>query len=72
MFEFFSPLTILLLMNSFVTIGFILNQNESTKDSMTAQTQSSSSLTNPLEILTWGCLFVQLFLLLIKIKVVEI
>jgi hypothetical protein len=59
-------------MNSFVTIGFILNQNESTKDSMTAQTQSSSSLTNPLEILTWGCLFVQLFLLLIKIKVVEI
>lgn len=70
MFEFLSPLTILLLMNSFLTIGFILNQNESTKDSMTPQ--SSSSSTNPLEIFTWGCLFVQLFLLLIKIKIVEI
>ena len=70
MFEFLSPLTILLLMNSFLTIGFILNQNETTKDSMTPQ--SSSSLTNPLEILTWGCLFVQLFLLLIKIKILEI
>ncbi len=70
MFEFFSPLTILLLMNSFLTIGFILNQNESTKDSMTPQ--SSGSSTNPLEILTWGCLFVQLFLLLIKIKIIEI
>jgi hypothetical protein len=69
-FEFFSPLTILLLMNSFLTIGFIFNQNETTKDSMTPQ--SSSSLRNPLEILTWGCLFVQLFLLLIKIKILEI
>lgn len=57
-------------MNSFLTIGFILNQNESTKDSMTPQ--SSGSSTNPLEILTWGCLFVQLFLLLIKIKIIEI
>jgi hypothetical protein len=67
-FEFLSPLTILLLMNSFLTIGFILNQNESTKDSMTPQ----SSSTNPLEIFTWGALFVQLFLLLIKIKIIEI
>ena len=55
-------------MNSFLTIGFILNQNESTKDSMTPQ----SSSTNPLEIFTWGALFVQLFLLLIKIKISEI
>jgi hypothetical protein len=55
-------------MNSFLTIGFILNQNESNKDSMTPQ----SSSTNPLEILTWGALFVQLFLLLIKIKIIEI
>ncbi len=70
MFDFLSPLTILLLMNSFLTIGFILNQNEMSKDSITPQ--SSNSLINPLEILTWGCLFVQLFLLLIKIKIVEI
>ena len=55
-------------MNSFLTIGFILNQNESTKDSMTPQSSSS----NPLEILTWGSLFAQLILLLIKIKISDI
>ena len=70
MFEFLSPLTILLLMNSFLTIGLILNQNESAKDSMTPQ--GSSSLTNPLEIFTWGSLFVQFFLLLMKIKIIDI
>lgn len=70
MIEFLSPLTILLLTNSFLTVGLILNQNESIKDSM--NTQSSSSSTNPLETFTWGCLFFQIFLLLIKIKISEI
>lgn len=69
MFEFLSPLTFLLVANSFLTIGLILNQNESLKDSINSQTSSSS--TNPLEILTWICLLVQLVLLLIKIKIIE-
>ena len=69
MFEFLSPLTFLLLANSFLTIGLILNQNESFKDSITSQTSSSS--TNPLEILTWICLLIQLILFLIKIKIIE-
>ena len=69
MFEFITPLTFLLLSNSLLTIGLILNQNESVKDSMNSQTSSSS--TNPLEVLTWICLFVQLILLLIKIKMME-
>jgi hypothetical protein len=68
-FEFLSPLTLLLVVNSFLTIGFILNQNESTKDSLSRQ--SASSLTNPLEIFTWGSVFFQFFLFLVKLKMNE-
>lgn len=69
MFEFITPLTFILLTNSLITIGLILNQNESVKDSMNSQNSSSS--TNPLELFTWICLVIQLALLLIKIKIVE-
>ena len=69
MIESKSPITVLLLINSLLTIGLILNQNESTKDSAT--TQNSSSISNPFEIMTWGCLFLQLLFLLIKIKVTD-
>lgn len=69
MFEFITPVTFVLIGNSFLTIGLILNQNESGKDAMNSQT--SSSATNPLEVLTWICLFVQLILLFLKIKMVE-
>lgn len=70
MFELLSPLVLLLVVNSILIIGLILNQNESVKDSITTQTSSSS--TNPLENFTWICLFFQLILLLIKIKINEI
>ena len=64
-----NPLNILLTINSIVTIGLILNQNESAKDSMTTQNSNSSS--SPFELATWVCLFIQLIILLIKFKVVE-
>ena len=70
MFEFLSPLTLLLLGNSVVTIGLILNQNESSKDAM--NTQNSNSSPNPLEIITWICLVFQIFILLFKIKISEL
>ena len=70
MFEFLTPLTFLIFLNSTLTIGLILNQNETSKDSVNTQTSSSS--TNPLENLTWGCLIFQLILLLLKIKILEI
>jgi preprotein translocase subunit SecG len=70
MFEFLSPLTFLLLANSIVTIGLILNQNESSKDSM--NTQNSNSSANPLEIITWICLIFQIIILLFKIKLTEL
>lgn len=66
MFESISPFLGILILNSTLTIGLILNQNESIKDS--ANSQSSSSSPNPLENLTWFCLIFQVILFLLKIK----
>jgi preprotein translocase subunit SecG len=63
------PFNLILLMNSIILIGLILNQNESTKDSLMSQTARSS--VNPLERLTWISLLFQLILLVIKIKVTD-
>jgi hypothetical protein len=65
-----NPLNIFLALNSLLTIGLILNQNESAKDS--SITQNSSSITNPFESLTWICLVIQLILLLLKFKFNEL
>ena len=65
-----NSLNIILTVNSILTIGLILNQNDSAKDSLT--TQNSSSVSNPFESVTWVCLIIQLIILLIKFKVVEI
>ena len=70
MIESNSPLNIILAINSLLTISLILNQNESAKDSSISQ--NSSSITNPFESLTWVCLFIQLFLLLLKFKFNEV
>lgn len=59
-----------LALNSLLTIGLILNQNESAKDS--SITQNSSSITNPFESLTWICLVIQLILLLLNFKFNEL
>jgi hypothetical protein len=69
MVELTSPFTFLLLLNSFITITLVLNQNDSAKDS--ASVQSSTGITNPLEKFTWICLFIQLILLLLKTKVTD-
>ena len=66
MIESNSTLNIILTLNSLLTIGLILNQDESAKDSSISQ--NSSSITNPFESLTWICLFAQLILLLLKFK----
>lgn len=66
MIELNSSFTVLLVVNSIIIIGLVLNQNESAKDSITSSTKNSS--VNPLERLTWGTLILQLSLLLIKIK----
>ena len=69
MVELTSPFTFLLLLNSFITITLVLNQNDSAKDS--ASVQNSTSISNPLEKFTWICLIIQLILLLIKTKLTD-
>ena len=69
MVQITSSLNIILLVNSLIAIFFILNQNESSKE-LTANS-NSTSVSNPLENLTWGCLFLQLVLLLIKTKTTD-
>jgi hypothetical protein len=69
MAEFTNPLTFLLLLNSFITITLVLNQNDSAKDS--AIVQNSTNISNPLEKFTWICLVIQLSLLLIKTKITD-
>lgn len=66
MIESNNPLNLIVILNSIVIIAFILNQNDSAKDSVS--TQNSSASRNPLENLTWVSLILQLSLLLIKIK----
>ena len=66
MIETNNPLNIILAINSVLIIILILNQNESSRES--SITQNTSSITNPFESLTWICLFIQLILLLVKVK----
>ena len=62
-----SSFNLILLINSIFTIGLILNQNENTKDSTNKQKQSS--LSNPLEKITWVCVIFQFLFLLVKVKI---
>ena len=63
MLESFTFFTWILLLNSLVTIGLILNQNETAKDLVSNQTSE-----NGLEKITWICLFFQLILFFIQLK----
>ena len=63
-----NPITIILIINSILLISLTLTQNENIKDSGNTQ---SSSVTSPLEIITWFSLFLQLILLLIKQKITD-
>ena len=63
----YNLLTFILGINSFILIGLILNQNDTSKDSIINPNISSS--TNPFENITWISGIFQLSLLLIKIKI---
>ena len=60
-----NSISLLLGVNSIFAIGLVLNQNDSSRDSITTRTASSP---NPFEKITWIILFIQFGLLLIKIK----
>jgi hypothetical protein len=61
-----NSLNFFLLGNGILSIGLILNQNETNKDSVTNRNSTSSA--NPLEKITWGSIVFQLILLLIETK----
>ena len=61
--------TIILLINSFITVGLILNQNESPKDAASNINTANSEMSNPLQNITWGCVTLEFILLLIKTKI---
>lgn len=67
MIEFSNLAFFIFLINSIFLIGLILNQNDSTRDSII--TKNSSNLKNPLENITWISVFLQFSLMLIKIKI---
>jgi hypothetical protein len=64
-----SSLHLLLLGNGILTLGLIFNQNETNKDSLTNRNSPASA--NPLEKFTWGCVLVELILLLAQTKVTD-
>lgn len=64
-----NPFIFLLVLNSFISVILIVNQNESKNDS--APTQNESSVSNPLETATWICLILELILLVIQLKVTD-
>jgi hypothetical protein len=64
-----SSLNLLLMGNGILTLGLIFNQNETNKDSLTNRNSSASA--NPFENFTWGCVLVELILLLLQTKVTD-
>ncbi len=64
-----NTLTLILLLNSFITVGLILTQNESTKDNISSTV--STELSNPLQTLTWFCVLLEFALFLLKTKITE-
>ncbi len=65
-----NPLTLVLIINSLVSVGLILNQNESSRDTTT--NSLNSEISNPLQNITWFCVIFEFILLLIKSKITDI
>jgi preprotein translocase subunit SecG len=64
-----NTLTLILLINSILTVGLILNQNETTKDS--TSNSINTEISNPLQNLTWLCVILEFILLLVKSKITD-
>jgi hypothetical protein len=65
----FNTLTILFLINSFLTMGLIFSQNESTKDA--TSNLGTNEMSNPLQNLTWFCVILEFIFFLIKSKNID-
>ena len=60
-----NPVTIILIVNSLSVVSLVLTQNDTTKEELSKKSSSS----NPLEVVLWFTVILELILLLIQIKV---
>ena len=60
-----NPTTIILIVNSLSVVSLVLTQNETTKEELSKKSSSS----NPLELVLWFTVILELILLLIQTKV---
>lgn len=60
-----NPVTIILIVNSLSVVSLVLTQNETAKEDLSKRSSSS----NPLELVLWFTIIIELILLLIQTKV---
>tara|TARA_B100001564_G_scaffold342380_1_gene337942 strand:+ start:1591 stop:1794 length:204 start_codon:yes stop_codon:yes gene_type:complete len=60
-----NPVTIILIVNSLSVVSLVLTQNETAKEDLSKKSSSS----NPLELVLWFTVILELILLLIQTKV---
>ena len=60
-----NPVTIILIVNSLSVVSLVLTQNDTTKEELSKKSSSS----NPLELVLWFTVILELILLLIQTKV---
>ena len=59
-----NPTTIILIVNSLSVVSLVLTQNETTKEELSKKSSSS----NPLELVLWFTIILELILLLVQTK----
>ena len=60
-----NPVTIILIVNSLSVVNLVITQNETAKEDLSKRSSSS----NPLELVLWFTIIIELILLLIQTKV---
>jgi len=60
-----NPVTIILIVNSLSVVSLVITQNETAKEDLSKRSSSS----NPLELVLWFTVILELILLLIQTKV---
>ena len=60
-----NPVTIILIVNSLSVVSLVITQNETAKEDLSKRSSSS----NPLELVLWFTIIIELILLLIQTKV---
>ena len=62
-----NPFSLILIINSIIIISLVLSQNEVSKDSVT----QNNTRTNPIEIILWISIILEIIILLITEKITD-